>query len=285
MKRSIITIDEDRCTGCGLCVPDCPEGALQIVDGKARLMSDLFCDGLGACLKICPEGALHVEEREAEPCNESMVMENVVKQGAGVIRAHLHHLKEHGEMKHLHEAVEYLREKGIPVPMLEEPAPVMACGCPGSAARDMRDRPVERIREGGGRIGSSLSQWPVQLKLLNPSASYFDNANILIAADCVPFAYGNFHRDMLAGRIVVMFCPKLDPYIEEYIDKLAAIIAQHEIQSITVARMEVPCCGGVNVVLERAMQKAGNQVPVREIVIGIQGDILHAGFNTSRRMR
>ncbi len=277
MKRSIITIDEDKCNGCGLCVPDCPEGALQVIDGKARLVSDLFCDGLGACLKTCPEGALFVEEREAEPYSERKVMENVVKHGANVIRAHLHHLKEHGEMKYLREAVEYLQEKGIPVPHHDESAHAgEACGCPGSAAMDMRNRALERSAAGSSvPVESELRQWPVQLKLLNPAAPYFDGADLLLAADCIPFAYGNFHRDFLFNRIVIMFCPKLDPYIEEYIDKLAAILSMHDIKSITVARMEVPCCGGVNAVLERAMEKAGKSVPVRETVIGIKGNILH----------
>lgn len=275
MKRSIITIDEDKCNGCGLCVPDCPEGALQVIDGKVRLVSDLFCDGLGACLKTCPEGALFVEEREAEPYNERRVMENVAKHGQNVIKAHLHHLKDHGEVKYLREAIEFMQEKGIPIPVYEEPAPAMACGCPGSAARDMRDLPEKNGAVGGARVGSSLRQWPIQLKLLNPAAPYFDNADLLLAADCVPFAYSDFHRDLLADRIVIMFCPKLDPYIEEYIDKLAAILTMHVIRSITVARMEVPCCGGVSTVLERAMAKAGKEVPVREIVIGIKGNILH----------
>jgi len=277
MKRSIITIDEEKCNGCGLCVPDCPEGALQVIDGKVRLVSDLFCDGLGACLKTCPEGALTVEEREAEPYSERKVMENVVKHGANVIKAHLHHLKEHGEMKYLREAVEYLQEKGIPVPHQEEAAPVaQPCGCPGSAAMDMRNRGDEKIATVPSvSVESELRQWPVQLKLLNPAAPYFDGADLLLAADCVPFAYGNFHRDLLFNRIVIIFCPKLDPYIEEYIDKVAAILSMHEIRSITVARMEVPCCGGVNMVLERAMAKAGKNIPVRETVIGIKGDILH----------
>jgi len=277
MKRSIITIDEDKCNGCGLCVPDCPEGALQVIDGKVRLVSDLFCDGLGACLKTCPEGALTVEEREAESYSERRVMENVVKHGANVIKAHLHHLKEHGEIKYLREAVEYLQEKGIPIPHHEEASQAgQPCGCPGSAAMDMRERNPQK--DAGGLqapVESELRQWPVQLKLLNPAAPYFDGAHLLLAADCVPFAYGNFHRDFLFNRIVIMFCPKLDPYIEEYVDKVAAIFSMHEIKSITVARMEVPCCGGVNVVLERAMVKAGKQVPVRETVIGIRGNILY----------
>lgn len=273
MKRSIITIDEDKCNGCGLCVPDCPEGALQVIDGKVRLVSDLFCDGLGACLKTCPEGALTVETREAEPYSERRVMENVAKHGANVIKAHLHHLKDHGEMKYLREAVEYLEENGIPVPVYEEQVPAMACGCPGSMARDMRDRAAEKTGA-DVRVASELRQWPVQLKLLNPSAPYFDSADLLLAADCAPFAYGNFHRDFLRDRIVVMFCPKLDPYIEEYTEKLASILSLHRIRSITVTRMEVPCCGGINVVLERAMEKAGKNIPVREIVIGVRGDVL-----------
>ncbi|MBN2159733.1 MAG: 4Fe-4S binding protein [Spirochaetes bacterium] len=275
MNRSIITIDEEKCNGCGLCVPDCPEGALQVIDGKARLVSDLFCDGLGACLKTCPEGALTVETREAGPYSERRVMENVVKHGANVVKAHLLHLKNHGEMKYLREAVEYLEEKEIPVPVYEEPVPAMACGCSGSMARDMRDRAVDAGCAGAEvRVASELRQWPVQLKLLNPSARYFDNADLLLAADCVPFAYGNFHQDFIRDRIVIMFCPKLDPYIEEYTERLAAILSLHRIQSITVARMEVPCCGGINVLLERAMEKAGKQIPVREIVIGIRGDVL-----------
>ena len=278
MKRSIITMDEDKCNGCGLCVPDCPEGALQVIDGKVRLVSDLFCDGLGACLKTCPEGALFVEEREAEPYDERMVMENVARQGANVIKAHLLHLKNHGEMKYLQEAIGYLNDKSIPVPAHEMQAHAdHACGCPGSAPRDMRlgAEKIQGADHSAARIGSELRQWPVQLKLLNPSAPYFDGADLLLAADCAPVAYGDFHRDFLSDKIVILFCPKLDPYIEEYVDKLAAILSIHDIKSVTITRMEVPCCGGVNVVLERAMEKAGKDIPVREIVIGIRGGILH----------
>jgi ferredoxin len=278
MKRKIITIEENKCNGCGLCVPDCPEGALQIIDGKARLVSDLCCDGLGACLKTCPAGALTVDEREAEAYSERKVMENVARHGANVIRAHLLHLKDHGEAQYLREAVDFLRENNIPVPAYEEPAHAFhPSGCPGSAARDMRHmvadhRNMDRRDDGAS---SELRQWPVQLKLLNPAASYFENADLLLSADCVPFAYGNFHRDFLLNRVVIMFCPKLDPYIEEYIDKLAAILSLHDIRSITVARMEVPCCGGVNVILEKAMEKSGKNIPLHESVIGISGDLLN----------
>lgn len=277
MKRNIITIDDEKCNGCGLCVPDCPEGALRIIDGKARLVSDLFCDGLGACIGTCPEGAISVETREAEPYNERLVMENVVKQGPGVIRAHLHHLKEHGETGFLREAVEYLQEKNIPIPDYDPPVMAgEACGCPGSAAIDMRGRRQEGHGAGapGPKVASELRQWPVQLKLLNPGASYFEGADLLVAADCVPFAYGDFHRDFLAEKTVIMFCPKLDPYVEEYIEKLAAVLSRHGIRSITVARMEVPCCGGVNVILQRAMEKAGKTVPVKEVVISVRGEVI-----------
>ncbi|MBN2079435.1 MAG: 4Fe-4S binding protein [Spirochaetes bacterium] len=277
MKRDIITINEEKCNGCGLCVPDCPEGALQIIDGKARLVSDLFCDGLGACIGTCPEGAISVETREAEPYNERLVMENVVKQGSGVITAHLRHLHDHGEMKFLGEALDFLREMNIPVPEYTPDTPAgESCGCAGSAAMDMRDRCRENHGNAGEvpRVGSELRQWPVQLKLLNPAASYFEGADLLVAADCVPFAYGDFHHDFLSGKIVIMFCPKLDPYVEEYIEKFSEILSRHDIRSITVARMEVPCCGGVNVILQRAMQKAGKTVPVSEAVISIRGEVI-----------
>ena len=275
MKRNIITIDEERCNGCGACVPDCPEGALQIIDGKARLVSDLFCDGLGACLKTCPEDALVVEEREAEPYSEWKVMENVARHGANVITAHLRHLDDHGETGFLNEALDYLRKNDIPIPDYGSAPDAMACGCPGSSARDMRDRAEDRGAAGGSaaRVGSELRQWPVQLKLLNPMAPYFDNADLLLSADCVPFAYGDFHRDLLRDRIVVMFCPKLDPYIDEYTEKLAAILSNHVIRSITVARMEVPCCGGITAVLKRAMEKAGKDIPVREMIMSVQGEV------------
>ncbi len=279
MKRSIITIDENKCTGCGLCVPDCPEGALQIIDGKARLVSDLFCDGLGACLQTCPEGALIVEEREAEAYSERKVMENVAQHGPNVIKAHLRHLKEHGETAYVREAMQYLIENNIKLPDNESPMPdIHQAGCPGHAALDMRDRRAMNMRANADSdpVESELRQWPVQLKLLNPAAPYFNDAHLLLSADCAPFAHGNFHRDFLKGRIVIMFCPKLDPYTEEYVDKLAAIFSMHDIQSVTVARMEVPCCGGVSIILKKAMEKAGKVVPVAEQIISIDGGVKNA---------
>ncbi len=294
MKRKIISIDETKCTGCGQCIPDCPEGALQVIDGKARLVSDLFCDGLGACTGTCPEGAISVVEREAEPYDEKRVMETIMKQGAPVIRAHLEHLAGHGQVALYDIAIEYLIEHSIAIPDHTPPeqprgrpvtgpgpgerqpfaaaGPHGFSGCPGSAARSIpRAGPRQPA---GGSIASELRQWPVQLSLLNPAAPYFDNADLLIAADCVPFAYAGFHRELLRGRIVIIFCPKLDPDIEGYIEKLSEIFRLHTIKSVTVVHMEVPCCSNVRFVIDRALEKAGKKIPVEEKTITIDGGIV-----------
>jgi NAD-dependent dihydropyrimidine dehydrogenase PreA subunit len=307
MKRNIISIDDTRCTGCGQCIPDCPEGALQLIDGKARLVSDLFCDGLGACIGTCPEGAISVIEREAVPYDEKTVMENIVRQGAPVIKAHLEHLAGHGQIALYDQAVEYLIEKGIPIPDHSPPlrapkrrsiapggekpdqtlqgtgphtssanvchggsgGPSPFAGCPGSAARAIpHTGPRQPV---GGTTDSELRQWPVQLKLLNSAAPYFENADLLVAADCVPFAYAGFHQELLRGRIVIIFCPKLDSDIEGYITKLAEIFTRHTIKSIMVVHMEVPCCSGVRYVVDQAMEKAGKKIPVSEKTITIDG--------------
>jgi Fe-S-cluster-containing hydrogenase component 2 len=278
MKRNVISIDEDKCNGCGKCVPDCPEGALRIIDGKARLVGDLLCDGLGACIRACPRGAMRVEERDAEPYNERKVMENVAAHGANVIQAHLQHLQDHGEEEHLQEALAFLRERDAPIPKIDSGAHARVHhACPGSAPVDMRSGRSRTTPESDDdvEIATELRQWPVQLKLLNPSAPYFDNAHLLIAADCVAYAYAGFHRRFLRDRIMIMLCPKLDPYVDEYVDKLASIVSMHEIRSITVVRMEVPCCGGVGVILKKAMDRAGKKIPVSEHIITIRGGILH----------
>jgi len=271
MKRKIIHIDEEKCTGCGQCIPDCPEGALQLIEGKARLVSDLFCDGLGACIGTCPEGAITVIEREAGTYDEKAVMEKIAAQGEAVIRAHLEHLRSHGEKELHRQAIEYLNENGIPVP--EHAAAAAPTGCPGSAARRIA-RPHAGEPVPSARTESELRQWPVQLKLLNPAASYFENADILITADCVPFAYADYHRDFLQGRIVIIFCPKLDGDIERYIEKLADIFTLHSIRSITVLHMEVPCCSGVNYVLDSALERSGKKIPVQSYTILIQGGVV-----------
>ncbi len=279
MKRKIISIDENKCNGCGLCIPDCPEGALQLIDGKARLISDLFCDGLGACIGTCPEGAITVIEREAEAYNEAKVMSNIIKQGELVIKAHLEHLADHGETDLYDQAVDYLKKNNINIPELKtsvcSPEPLHShtspfASCPGSAARSI-ERESSADNTVSEKIESELRQWPVQLKLLNPAAPYFNNADLLVAADCTPFAYGDFHRDFLKDKIAIMFCPKLDPDIDEYIDKMTAILSNHEIKSITIARMEVPCCGGINYVLDQAMEKSGKKIPLKEYIITIKG--------------
>ncbi len=274
MKRKIIEIDQERCTGCGQCIPDCPEGALQLIDGKARLVSDLFCDGLGACIGTCPEGAISVIEREAGAYDERAVMETIAPQGKAVIRAHLEHLLGHGETELHRQAVDYLREQGIPVPDHRGGAGGAEglAGCPGVAAQRIEREPSAG---GAGRtepVESELRQWPIQLRLVNPAAGYFDDADLLVSGDCVPFAYADFHRDFLAGRILIIFCPKLDAEIEEYVDRLAEIFTRHAIRSVTVLRMEVPCCGGVRYVVDRALERSGKQVPVTERTISMRGE-------------
>jgi NAD-dependent dihydropyrimidine dehydrogenase PreA subunit len=304
MKRKIISIDEKKCTGCGQCIPDCPEGALQLIDGKARLVSDLSCDGLGACIGTCPEGAIAVIEREAEPYDERAVMGTIAKQGAAVIRAHLEHLAGHGQTALYNEAIEYLIENGIPIPDHAAPErrnvsapsgrvhpmagrtgegvchpgphePHPFAGCPGTAARSIprEGLPAGPRQPAGGITASELRQWPVQLALLNPAAPYFDNADLLISADCVPFAYPGFHAEFLKGRILIIFCPKLDSDIDGYIEKLAAIFTGHTIRSITILHMEVPCCGGVRYVVDQALAKAGAKIPLDEKTITIEGKV------------
>lgn len=274
MKRQIISINEEKCNGCGLCVPGCPEGALQIIEGKARLVSDLFCDGLGACIGECPEGAITILEREAEPYNERLVMENIIKQGPSVISAHIEHLRDHNETVYLNEALDLLREKGLPVPVEIEPVRhEHHAGCPGSRVIDMRGHRNQPRHEGPVQRQSELRQWPVQLHLVNPHAPFLRNADLLVAADCVPFSYAAFHEDLLRDRILVIFCPKLDAGIDQYIEKLTEIFAHQEIRSVTVAHMEVPCCFGAGRIVETAMEKAGKRIPVIDYTIGISGGL------------
>lgn len=268
MKRKIIQIDETKCNGCGKCMPNCPEGALQLIDGKARLVSDLFCDGLGACIGECPLGAISVVEREAEPYDERKVMENIIRQGPATIKAHLKHLKDHGEGKLLETAIAFLNEKGIPAPALESQGR-LPCGCPGTMAK--RIARTEQAKP--EHSPSALRQWPVQLKLLNPAAEYFEGADLLISADCVAHAFGGFHREFLDGRILIVFCPKLDHATDEYVEKLAEIFRFHEIRSITVARMEVPCCGGTTAIVEEALKAAGKTMEINVKIVGLDGRI------------
>ncbi len=271
MKRKIIEIDENKCNGCGLCIPECPEGALQIIDGKARLVSDLFCDGLGACIGSCPQGAIRIIEREAEPYSERKVMERIVRQGSNVIKAHLEHLKEHGEEGYLREALDFLKEKGIENPLDREESSRAHShhhACPGSRMIDMREKtgssshPDQR---------SELRQWPVQLHLVPPNAPYFRDSSLVIAADCVPFAYPNFHRDFLRGNSVAIGCPKLDD-TEAYAEKISQIIRLSNPKSVTVVHMEVPCCYGLVRLVEEAARKAGYGKDIKDVTITISGE-------------
>ncbi|MEW6515580.1 MAG: 4Fe-4S binding protein [candidate division FCPU426 bacterium] len=275
MKRKIIHIDEDRCNGCAACIPNCPEGALQIIDGKARLVSDLFCDGLGACLGHCPEGAILVEEREAEPYDERRVMENIVRQGAGTIRAHLIHLQEHGEDALYRQAAAYLREQGIGNPC-EDPGPSRAehGGCPGSRLRTLKPSGAAPAAPSSERP-SQLQNWPIQIHLANPRAPYFRGADLLLAADCAGFAATDLHNQWLAGRVTLIGCPKLDD-TEAYLEKLTAIFKQNEPRSLTVLHMEVPCCGGLVALAREALTRSGAQTPFTAVQISLQGEILRS---------
>lgn len=280
MKRQIITIDERKCTGCAECIPACPEGALQVIDGKARLVSDLFCDGLGACIGHCPTGAMQVETREAEPYDERRVMaESIVKAGPNVIAAHLRHLEEHGETSYLNTALDYLREQGIANPLeAETAAPAHhGGGCPGSRTMDFRSNghaAPSVVATPSEPVPSALRQWPVQLHLVSPIAPYFHDADVLLAADCVAFSMGDFHSRLLEGKALAVACPKLDSGMDRYLEKLVAMIDMAEVKSITVAIMEVPCCGGLTALVMQALAKAKRTVPVNKIVVSVTGDVL-----------
>jgi len=278
MKRKIIRIDEDKCNGCGLCIPNCPEGAIQLIDGKARLISDLFCDGLGACLGHCPEGAIAVEEREAEPYDERRVMENIVRQGPNTIKAHLHHLKEHNEIDYLKEAMAVLKE--INIQIMEEDnkmnRPKTAPhggGCPGSRSFSFTE-PSEGVPASSTDMPSQLTHWPIQLHLISPAARQYQSADMLLAADCIAFSMGNFHEKFLKGKALAIACPKLDEGQEVYLAKLVSLIDDAKINTLTVAIMEVPCCSGLLQLAKQAVEQAVRKIPVKAIVVGHRGDIL-----------
>lgn len=315
MKREIIRIDEEKCNGCGICIPNCHEGALQIVDGKARLISDLMCDGLGACIGHCPEGAITMETREAAPYNEKAVMEEMIGKGKNTIIAHLKHLKDHNEFGFLKEGIEYLlanREKAdfdvddvLEVISTHKPGGATAGakaehrpkengqghshphphshshshssggGCPGSRAMTIER---DNIALAGGTAPadspSELRQWPVQMHLINPNAGYFQNSDLMIAADCVAFAAGNFHGKYLKGKSVAIACPKLDSNMEVYVSKITSLIDDAKVNTITVMMMEVPCCGGLMRLVKAATEKASRKVPVKMSIVGINGDVI-----------
>jgi ferredoxin len=292
MKRKIIHIDEERCTGCGACIPDCPEGALQLIDGKARLISDLFCDGLGACIGSCPEDAITVEEREAEPYDETRVMANIIRQGENTIRAHLAHLRDHGEDELMREAIACLVENEIEIPA-EFLDSKCACddlgaapaargpashggGCPGARTMEFDKDGRPRAEEGPsypGPMPSQLRQWPVQIMLIPPQAPFLNGADLLFAADCVPFAYAGFHEELLKGRVCLTGCPKFDD-VQHYLEKITGIFRLNDIKSVMIAYMEVPCCGGMVRIVEEALKASGKNIPLAKQKISIKGEVL-----------
>jgi len=296
MKRKIIQIDEEKCNGCGVCIPNCQEGALKIIDGKARLVSDLFCDGLGACIGYCPEGAIEIIEREAAPYDERKVMAILVTKGRNTILAHLEHLRDHNETEFLNQAIHYLKENNIDMSPEKEQVKQgindltlqearnqthvhSGCGCSGSMEQDFRIdlEAVNKTSEPDvtpTNAPSELRQWPVQLHLLNPQASYFRNADVVLAADCVAFSMGSFHKRFIKGKTIAIACPKLDSNKESYIQKLTSMISETNINSLNVVMMEVPCCGGLLQMALEARKIAGRNIPVMKTIVSIQGEVI-----------
>src|SRR4030043_1128895 len=239
-KRKIVEFDEELCNGCGECIPACAEGAIQIINGKARLVSESYCDGLGACLIECPQGAIRIIEREAEVFDQEAV-EDFLK-----------------ERKHAEKAVE------IQLP----------CGCPSGRVQTFNSSCMETSQPHYQvSIPSSLSHWPVQIKLVPATAPFLKSADLLVAADCTPVAYPEFHRDFLKGRVVMVGCPKFDD-VQEYIKKLSDIFRTVDIHSVTILVMEVPCCQGLPMIVKKGMKLAGKKIPVEKIWISSKGDIL-----------
>jgi Fe-S-cluster-containing hydrogenase component 2 len=233
--RKIVRIDEQKCNGCGQCIVDCPEGALKLVDGKARVVKESYCDGLGACIGACPVDAITIEEREAEAFDEEAVKQNMA--AAAGLAAGL---------------------------------PLVPFGCPGAAARPLERAPDAAAAAGSG---SQLTHWPVQLTLVSPTAPFLREADLLLVADCVPFAMSDFHGRILQGRAIVVGCPKLDD-ASRYVAKLADIFRQSAIRSLSIVRMEVPCCGGLCHIAKKALESSGRAIPLREVTVGVNGQVL-----------
>lgn len=253
--RKMIKIDEEKCDGCGLCIPGCPEGALQIVDTpqgpKARLVKESFCDGLGACLGECPQDALIVEENEVEEYDEEGVIAHIKEKSPELLEKHLKHLKEHA----------------AELPQHHSHANISSC----PSAQMLHWEEKKKASKETTELTSELRQWPIQLYLVPPAAPYLQNADLVIAADCVPFAYAGFHQDFLKEKSLVIGCPKLDD-IEFYRKKLLDIFRNSDIKSITVVNMEVPCCFGLQRLVEEAIGESGKQIPISQTVISIKGE-------------
>ena len=249
MKRKIVSIDETLCNGCGLCVNACHEGAIQLVDGKARLISDSYCDGLGDCLPACPVNAIQIVERDAAKYDEAAVAARMA-----AAKGHAH---------------------AAPAAVPAAPKPPLPCGCPGQMAKSIARTPTPKAIPEAGAAGDPVAQlanWPVQIKLVNPRAPYLQNAALLVAADCTAFAYPDIHSRFMPNRVTLIGCPKLDE--GDYADKLTALLQANEIKSVTVLRMEVPCCGGIAAAVQRALQASGKMIPWQVVTISTDGSIL-----------
>jgi ferredoxin len=250
-KRKIIEIDRDNCDGCGICTDACAEGALVLDDeNKAVLAKEIYCDGMGACLDVCPTGALKIVERESDAYDPEKTYRHVLKTRGEEAASHVH--GHHSEEK-------------------TKDTPPLACGCPGSMAQEIKKS--DPSQEGKAISGNSeLSQWPIQLHLVSPFAPYFNESDLLIAADCTAFTLGSFHQDLLKGKKLIIACPKLDD-TSHYIEKIAEILKNNTIYSLTVATMVVPCCSGLNHIVERAVEMSGTNINIKKIVVGIDGEI------------
>ncbi|MBP7763811.1 MAG: 4Fe-4S binding protein [Syntrophaceae bacterium] len=247
MKRKIIKIDEEKCTGCGLCVPGCAEEAIKIINGKAKLVGDVFCDGLGACIGECPEGALSIEEREADAFDEKKVHEAMAKRRQEALKT----------------------QSATPLQGIAMAAPA---GCPGSAQTTL-ERSLPSAA-GSSPQPSELTHWPVQLHLVNPAADFFRGKDVVLAADCAAFAAGDFHARFLKGKSLAIACPKLDSGLDEYVEKIRRLADEAKINTLTVVMMQVPCCRGLMQVAQAGLQKASRRVPLKAVIVGLKGDVL-----------
>jgi NAD-dependent dihydropyrimidine dehydrogenase PreA subunit len=254
ITRKIIEIDEDLCTGCGNCVITCAEGALEIIDGKAKVVNDVFCDGLGACIGDCPEGALKIIEREAVEFSEEAVEKRLE------------------DLKHKEE--EQFDIKEIEHITIKEPGNV-SCNCPGSHTQSFVECDDGEEQALTGEIKSELRQWPIQMHLISPTAPYFQGADVLLSADCVAHSLGGYHPKYLKGKAVGIACPKLDQGQENYIEKIRSWIDDAKINTLTVITMQVPCCSGLVYLAKQGAAKATRKVPIKSIVVSLQGEILH----------
>ncbi len=286
MKRTIIKIDEEKCNGCGECVTGCHEGALQMIEGKARLVSELYCDGLGACIGECPEGAIMLEEREAVPYDEIAVMERVTQEGNNVVIAHMKHLRDHNETGYFNQAQNFLKENSINIDLsifkenknqmfnIIENKSEHVSACPGSRTMSFSKEMNEGLNENRD-TQSQLTHWPIQMHLLNPLATHFKGADVLLAADCCAFSFGDFHSKFLKDKKLAIACPKLDSNKEIYVEKLTQMIDDAKINTLTVMIMEVPCCGGLLQIAKLASEAAKRKVPVKLVVVTeLTGEIL-----------